>query len=851
MSNLAVCTIVSKNYLPYARVLTESFLEFNKGDVYVLLVDKIDGYFEPKDERFKLIEIEELRYLIPEFDRFCFQYTILELNTAAKPYLLEHLLVKYKMKKLVYLDPDIMVTGRLGPLSRLLNKNSMVLTPHLTEPIEDDYHPNEVDILLSGTYNLGFFAMANNETVLKHVRWWQKRLHSRCIVAYEKGIFVDQKWMDLVPGFYDDVYILREPGYNIAYWNYHCRDVAAGDDGYTVNGEPAYFFHFSGFNPDKMQPVSKHQNRYTLNMLSGMEPLFELYRERVLKCGWNDMKSWPYVFDCFDNGVKIPSFLRRAYLDMGDKSNRFGNPFITKGANTFFNWLNEPVKNGVPEITRALDLLYKSRHDLQSAFPDMFGTSKLPFISWVLVNRKECGLTDGFLGQTVPFDDAKFGFQLKLRLMRYIKAASSLAGKLLFPLCRRNKRAMLFFDRLNRLLLSGGNRLISRGTLKPAEAVYLRLRPEDFGINVAGYITSESGVGAAVRADIRAIKEAGIPFSMTNLISPSRQKDTTFTDFTDDNPYGFNLIHVNADAVATFQNTNSTEYFLNRYNIGFWYWELSTFPDIWSDSFKCFNEVWVASDFCLDSISRVSPVPVVKIPPSVVVNEIKDVDRAYFDLNEKSFIFFFMFDFLSFFERKNPLAIVRAFKLAFGSDSGALLVVKCSNSNSNKRARDQFLKEAEGLNIKFVDKYFDKDELNALISLSDCYVSLHRSEGFGLPIAEAMYMGKPVIATGYSGNMEFMNVNNSFPVKYSLVKIDDDYGPYKKGNVWAEPDVEHAAELMRSVYEDTGLVKRVGQRAANDIRTGLSPEVTGKLIKSRLSEISAEKRLFNMGRLNR
>jgi len=232
---LSICTIVSKNYLPYARVVAESFLEHNKGDVFVLLVDRVDGYFDPSSEKFKLFEIEELRGMVPEFDKFCFQYSILELNTAIKPYLLEYLFKTYGLKKLIYFDPDILITNSLDELSKLLDKNEVVLTPHLTAPVEDNFFPGEVEILQAGTYNLGFLALRHTANTLELIKWWQKRLHNRCIVDHRNGIFVDQKWMDLVPGFYDDVFLLREPGYNVAYWNYHCRDVRLNGKEITVN----------------------------------------------------------------------------------------------------------------------------------------------------------------------------------------------------------------------------------------------------------------------------------------------------------------------------------------------------------------------------------------------------------------------------------------------------------------------------------------------------------------------------------------------------------------------------------------------------------------------------------------
>lgn len=351
MSDLSICTIISKNYLPYARVLTESFLKHNKGEVFVLLVDRVEGYFKPEDEKFKLIEMEEIRDMVPEFDKFCFQYTILELNTAIKPYFLEYLFKKHNMKKLIYFDPDILITDNLGEISRFLDKYSIVLTPHLTAPIEDDYKPGEIEILQAGSFNLGFIALSNTETTAAHLKWWQKRLHNHCVVAIERGLFVDQKWMDLVPGFYDDVFILREPGYNVAYWNYHCRNVRVEGDKFYVNEKPSYFFHFSGFDPENIAPISKHQNRYKIKDLENMRPIFEFYRDKVLANGWSKTKKWPYFYGYFDNGVKISSVARRLFLELVDKSKEFGNPFTTEGHNSFFNWLKKIDDKKAIELT--------------------------------------------------------------------------------------------------------------------------------------------------------------------------------------------------------------------------------------------------------------------------------------------------------------------------------------------------------------------------------------------------------------------------------------------------------------------------------------------------------------------
>ncbi len=365
MNDLSICAVITKNYLPYARVLAESFLKYNEGEVYVLLVDKVDGYFNPEDEKFTLVELEELRGLVPGLEKFCFQYTILELTTAAKPYLLGYLFEKYGMKKLVYFDTDILVTGRLDELSRLLDDHSIVITPHLTAPLDDGFVPGEQEILQAGTYNLGFIALSNTDNTRAHLKWWQDRLYERCIVAIEKGLFVDQKWMDLVPNFYDDVFILREPGYNTAYWNYHCRTISSEGERFSVNGRPAYFFHFSGFDPENPGPISKHQNRFTLDNLKGAKSVIELYSERLLAKGWGQTKKWPYFYGYFDNGERIPDLARRLYLEMGGAALMFGNPFEASSNDSFFRWLHAAVDEGSSAMTR-IEVLSRVQNNLFS-----------------------------------------------------------------------------------------------------------------------------------------------------------------------------------------------------------------------------------------------------------------------------------------------------------------------------------------------------------------------------------------------------------------------------------------------------------------------------------------------------
>ncbi|OHE56487.1 MAG: hypothetical protein A2Z47_04185 [Thermodesulfovibrio sp. RBG_19FT_COMBO_42_12] len=838
MSEIAICTIISKNYLPFARTLAQSFLKYNKGKVFVLLVDKLDGYFNPEVEPFELIEIEALRSVVPDLNKFCFQYTILELNTGIKPFLLEYLIKKYNFKKLIYFDPDILITNSLNDLSAMMDKFSIILTPHLTFPIDDNFKPGEIEILQSGAYNLGFIALSNTSTTITLLHWWKNRLYNQCIVAIDKGLFVDQKWMDLVPGLFDDVFILRHPGYNAAYWNLHSRKVYMKADKIYVNDQPSYFLHFSGFNPDDIRPVSKHQTRFTIDSLKDMIPVFELYRDKLMKNGWGDCKSWPYVFNCFDNGVKIPDFVRRYYLEMGEDAKKYGNPFSTQGNSTLFKWLSENIDGGFPPVTRLMYEFYKIRQDIQQAFSDVLGRDRERFWVWVTTSgMKDYQLDDRFFQEAIAsYKKGKGRLSFKFYSLRNINRLKSTLGSTSKKLFGKHHPIVNKFRRwnnyLNRRFMTAANHPV---VAKSINTIKIK---KDYGVNIAGYINTESGVGEAVRANIRALETTGIRYVLNNVDSSSRQEDKTYTTFSNINPYDINYIHINADQVPVFYLQKGEEYFRGKYNIGYWVWELSDFPEEWLSHFKYFNEIWTASQFCADAISRVSPIPVIRVPHSVQSELSHTIRRANYGIDEESYIFLFMFDFLSYFDRKNPLALIKAFSMAFQSKENVQLVLKCSNSASNPVAMKKVKDAIQGLRVKLIDAFLSKKEIISLIGLADCYVSLHRSEGFGLPLAEAMYLGKPVIATAYSGNLDFMNVNNSFLVKFKLIEIEEDIGPYKAGSIWADPDIYQAAELMRFVYENRDISKKIGEAAAADIRNQFSAIQVGKVIRERMKVIT-------------
>ncbi|WP_372635031.1 glycosyltransferase family 4 protein [Cohnella sp.] len=357
------------------------------------------------------------------------------------------------------------------------------------------------------------------------------------------------------------------------------------------------------------------------------------------------------------------------------------------------------------------------------------------------------------------------------------------------------------------------------------------------GINLIGYARYEMGIGESCRLAARALREASIPFGILNYSggNMSRDQDLSWASAEVDAPlHPINLFHINADQMPLAYEELGDEWFGGRYNIGYWHWELPEFPDEYAEGFRHLDEVWVPSAFIRDSVARKSPVPVTVVPHGIQVEVPDGVGRKSFGLPERKFLFLCMYDTFSYSPRKNPSAVLKAYRIAverYGLQAG--LVIKMNNPQ--RAEAENLRREAEGLpNVRIIDRVLSRLEANALLQCSDCYIALHRSEGFGLPLAEAMYLGKPAIGTHWSGNADFMDETNSGAVRYNLTRIGTHYGPYKAHQLWAEPDLEHAVHLMWKAVYDEKWRRRIASNGQRTIRTFFSPVSVGRTIRERL-----------------
>ena len=315
---IAACTVISPNYLAFARVLAGSYLQHHPGHrFFVLLVADVTDREIFAGELFEPVLVSEIG--LADLRGEAMKYDILELNTNVKPAFLQYLFRVHGLDQLVYLDPDISVYAPLEPVFRALSDGAIAtLTPHLTTPLMDDLLPSEQDHLYNGTYNLGFAAFRRCHEADRMLAWWSERCLALGFSEGRTGLFVDQKWMNLAPGLFADVAILRDAGCNMAYWNLHERWLEATEGQRVVrnlNGPPVplRFFHFSGVDPIDEGGLSRHTNRFTLADRPDLQTLFSEYRQVLREAADERLQAVPYGFDRMTDGTVITRLARRIY----------------------------------------------------------------------------------------------------------------------------------------------------------------------------------------------------------------------------------------------------------------------------------------------------------------------------------------------------------------------------------------------------------------------------------------------------------------------------------------------------------------------------------------------------------
>jgi hypothetical protein len=376
----AGATIVAKSMLPRARVIARSFAEHHPtAPFFVLLADEVDGYFDPEQEAYELLLLRDLD--LPDRARFRFSHPQQRLSYAATPYLIATLLDR-GYEHVVFIKQESLVLGDLRESVSTLPPGGIALTPHILAPLSaDDVTERELTILLAGTFNGGFVAVAEGEASRNFLKWWQERVYSHCLYEVAAGMHYEQRWLDLVPGYFETT-VLHDPGLNVGHWNLPERHITVTNGTVYADGRRCRLFRFSGYDPDRPKSATSYfyTPRLEVSRLGDAAIVFERYRKALLAAGWAETRSWPYAYHCFDNGVAIPDLVRDIYAGLPD-AERFGDPFETHGPTSFFSWLTASARNqkGPSHLWYSV---YQRRADLQSAFPDVFGRHRAAFRRW-------------------------------------------------------------------------------------------------------------------------------------------------------------------------------------------------------------------------------------------------------------------------------------------------------------------------------------------------------------------------------------------------------------------------------------------------------------------------------------
>lgn len=646
----------------------------------------------------------------------------------------------------------------------------------LVDDAAADPKKDEGDATLADESNLGRSFIAVTRVADEFLREWFDRLANPSLSDSSKRLVDSYPHRAMVDRAFD-----------VGYWNLDPATFAWKEGHYEVEGKPLRSFNFRGYDPDQPHLLSKYQGvepRILLSQHPAVAKICDDYLEQLLRAGHDKLKSTPYRFSFLPSGLPIDRRMLRLYREALTKFNQGldrepPSPFGAEGEEGFLSWLNEPLSGDKPIVTRYMLAVHGEREDVKQAFPDPIGADAIGFRHWYFVfGQQEMDLPAHLL----PPDAAQEG---------------------------------------------------------PGDPIVEQQGSAHRPVNVVGYFNAELGIGGAARALLAALEASEIPFNTMSFAETANRQSHPFEHRqAESGSADINIVCINADQISIFAEKNGPELLHGRYTIGVWFWEVEDFPELFHGAFNYVDEVWVASEFMRETFLKVSPKPVFKFDLPVLKPQI-DLSLSRKDLRlPNQFVFLFSFDFFSVLERKNPVGLIEAFSRAFRPGEGPALVIKTINGDKRTREMEKLKYAARHCpDITLMDGYLSAIENSTLTAQADCYVSLHRSEGFGLTIAEAMVLGKPAIATAYSGNLEFMTAENSYLCPFERVQVGPENEPYPALAHWSEPDIDSAAQLLRQVYTNQEEARDRGRRAAEDMRESHSPESAGPIIRDRIAKI--------------
>jgi hypothetical protein len=759
----------------------------------------------------------------------------------------------------LHLPSSVWVLDTLTPIAAALSARPVLLVPRCAAELPDDgLEPSPAELERVGRMEETIVGVDGGADSLAFLDWWQEHVERTlgsldARAAGERP--EDRPWLarflELAPARFATA-VLDDPGCNLNLWNLHRHVLAAGDAGPAGDASPAgdagpaggagavlvdgrhplRFLNLPGFDPAHPHRLSATASRARVSRSPVLHDLCERYAAELRSYGFGDPDHHAEVGRRLQDDLVYDEPLRALYSSALALGEPVADLFGEQGTRAFIAWLEGPAPRGAAYgINRyVFHRVAHERPDVVRAYPDLDGPDGEEYLTWCWAfGRAELAIPDRFMPPRPGYSPTTPPAAAQAAI-----APSTPPGAP--PPAPAGA--------------GSGSRASAES---PAQAAIAPApappdpppAPAGDGpaVRLTGYLGHTLGLGAAARGYVQALTVAGVPVRtvsvpLHHLALPVALADEYgrhgFQDLVHDGRHGFEIVAVNADELPDFVERLGEDYFQGP-RIAIWGWETNTIPARWQRAFALVGEIWVYSRFMAANIGAATTVPVIALPPPV---QRPAAPATPLRLGvPDGFLFLFVFDYLSTIQRKNPVGLIEAFKRAFSPGEGPRLLIKTINAPLRPLAEEEVLWAAHGRDdIHVVDRSLSSAELSGLMAGCDCYASLHRAEGFGLTMAEAMAIGKPVIATGYSGNVDFMNADNSLLVDYAIGRVGPECEIYPPEGEWADPSVEHAAELMRRVVERPREARALGEQAAQDIARQLSPATTGAAMRRRLEQ---------------